>query len=178
MEELITRLAGRVARWMVGLGAVVALATGAPAQAQTRAALVKNIDEPGRTPYQSVIEFNAGDGCTSNICNFVSFTPVPAGKRLVVDHLSAMVGVTGGGRPAVTAFSTSLCTNCNNRALIAGWVDTGFTPVSGVNFWILDRPLTVYFEAGETPRLKMIATTNFSVVGNASLVGHLIDATN
>lgn len=147
------------------------------AQAQTRAALVKNVDEPGRAPYQSVIEFNAGTGCLGSQCNIVSFAPVPAGKRLVVDHVSALVGVVSGGQPTVTAFSNSNCINCSNRALVTGWVNTGLA-ISGSVFWELDRATTVYFEAGEVPQLKMLASASFAFVGNASLVGHLIDATN
>lgn len=146
-------------------------------QAQTRAALVKNVDEPGRAPYQSVIEFNAGTGCIGTQCNIVSFAPVPAGKRLVVDHVSALVGVISGGQPTVTAFSNSNCINCSNRALVTGWVNTGLA-LSGSVFWALDRATTVYFEAGEIPQLKMLASASFAFVGNASLVGHLIDATN
>lgn len=150
----------------------------APSFAQTRAALVKNVNEPGRTPYQSAVNFNPGTGCSSAACNFVSFPVVPAGKRLVVKQLTILVGVATTGQPTVLAFSSSPgCSNCSNRAIVTGWVNAGLL-TGGVNFWAVDRPVHVFFEAGETPQIKMYASANFAFVGNATLHGYLIDATN
>jgi hypothetical protein len=171
-------------RWLttrsIGLFAASLMAALAvtPSFAQTRAALVKNVDEPGRTPYQSMVDFNAGSGCSSNTCNFVSFAVVPTGKRLVVEHLSVLTGVASGGQPTLLAFSNSPgCGNCGNRAVVTGWVNTDYT-VFGASFWAIDRPVYLFYEAGETPQIKMYATASFSFVGNATVTGYLIDATN
>ncbi len=166
------------------LAAIGALALGAslagPATAQVRAALVKNVDEPGRAPYQAQVEFNANSGCGgASACNFVTFPAVPAGKRLVVQQLTILVGVVSPGQPTLLAFSNSPgCTNCGNRALVSGWVNTGQTPGLSTFYWTVDRPVFVFYEAGETPQVKMYATANFAFVGNATLHGYLIDATN
>jgi hypothetical protein len=173
-------------RWLTtrSIGLVAASLTAAltvtPSFAQTRAALVKNVDEPGRAPYQSVVDFNAGSGCGSNTsCNFVSFAAVPAGKRLVVEHLSVLTGVASGGQPTLLAFSNSPgCGNCSNRAVGTGWVNTDFSPGFGASFWAIDRPVYLFYEAGETPQIKMYATVNFIFVGNATVTGYLIDANN
>ena len=52
-----------------------------PLLAQARAALVQDIDQPARAPFQATV--------TVDISNF-NFTPVtiPAGQRLVVDYVS------------------------------------------------------------------------------------------
>ena len=57
-----------------------------PLMAQVRAALVQNVDEPARAPFQVTVPIN--------IDNF-TYTPVtiPAGQRLVVDFIS-MSGAT------------------------------------------------------------------------------------
>jgi hypothetical protein len=72
-----------------GLALLVALGHfGAkPLMAQIRAALVKNVDEPGRTPYQSTAS------CSVDLIGecFANFATVPAGKRLIVQHLSGVM---------------------------------------------------------------------------------------
>jgi len=52
-----------------------------PLMAQVRAALVQDVDQPARAPFQVTVPIN--------INNF-TFTPVsiPAGKRLVIDYIS------------------------------------------------------------------------------------------
>lgn len=150
-----------------------------PALAQVGAAYVKNVDEAGRAPCQSQVDFNANSGCggTAN-CSFVSFTAVPAGKRLVVQQLSLLTGVASPGHPTLVAFSNSPgCNSCSNRAVVTGWVNTGAAAGSG-SFWALDRPAHLHFEAGEIPQVKMYATASFTFVGNATLIGYLIDANN
>ncbi len=56
-----------------------------PAVAQTRAALVQSIDEPGRNPYQETQSNTTCRGTT--VCGF-NFAAVPAGKRLVLTNIS------------------------------------------------------------------------------------------
>jgi hypothetical protein len=66
-----------------------------PAVAQIRAALVQNVDEPGRNPYQET-QFTICGGPQN--CNF-TFAFVPSGKRLVLTHVSGFVDVKGGTIP-------------------------------------------------------------------------------
>lgn len=67
-----------------------------PALAQTRAALVQSIDEPGRNPYQETQSNTTCRGTT--VCSF-NFAPVPPGKRLVLTHISGYVDTGAGALP-------------------------------------------------------------------------------
>jgi hypothetical protein len=52
-----------------------------PLMAQVRAALVQDVDQPARAPFQYT--------ATVNITNFTyTAIPIPAGKRLVIDYVS------------------------------------------------------------------------------------------
>lgn len=86
-----------------GLFAAPALAVAAacvlcvpPVLAQTRAALVQSIDEPGRNPYQETQSNTTCRGTT--VCSF-SFATVPAGKRLVLTNISGYVDTAAGALP-------------------------------------------------------------------------------
>src|SRR4051794_9283305 len=76
---------------------------GKPLLAQIRAALVKNIDERGRSPYR------AGSRCQGsgdlNIC-VASFPAVAANRRLVVEYINGNI-VAGHGVPIYPGLSTS-----------------------------------------------------------------------
>lgn len=169
--------------WLV-LAAVLAAAglllavTPTTAVAQTRPALVKNVDEPGRMPYQAMVEFNGGGEPTCPIPGFciVSFPDVPAGKRLVVERLTVLVGVTGAGQPNYVTFGDGFVSNGGNIAIVM----PNFAPsieVMGVTFWALSEVVRVYYGPGTTPKVKLGATANFGFVANVSLHGYLIDAT-
>src|SRR5947207_15636412 len=79
----------------MALLSVVGAFYAAPAIAQTvRAALVKNLDEPGRNPYMHT----SYASCTSlytQTCQVFLPAP-PAGKRLVVQYVSAGIEASGG----------------------------------------------------------------------------------
>jgi len=138
----------------------------------------KNVDEPGRIPYQQMVEFSpGGSGCSGALC-LVPFSAVPAGKRLVIEHMSALLAVADGGVVRILAFGTGGVTNSENTMIIAPtFVNTGFS-VFGVTFWAIDRPVKVYYEPGTTPTLKIIVSNNLGIISNASVHGYLIDAAN
>ena len=77
--------------------------------AQARAALVKNVDEPGRSPYQAVqMTFN-----NCGVYGFAYFPAVPAGKRLVVTFVSGQFQLTTTSKVYVRLLSApSLTTSC------------------------------------------------------------------
>ena len=59
---------------------------------------IRNIDEPGRAPYQETLRAQGGSACGTVVCGpqFV-FSPVPANKRLVITHVSVSFVVSTGG---------------------------------------------------------------------------------
>lgn len=76
--------------------AAVCALSAAPVAAQTRAALVQSVDEPGRNPYQETQSNTTCRGTT--VCAF-GYAPVPVGKRLVLTHISGYVDTAAGTLP-------------------------------------------------------------------------------
>jgi hypothetical protein len=79
--------------------AVVLALTCGVAVAQTRPAIVKNVDEPGRIPYQQFVSATPGpaSACGLNFCTWF-FPNVPAGKRLVITDFFGTVSLQPTGR--------------------------------------------------------------------------------
>ena len=131
------------------LSAALAITAGllcaAPAAAQTRAALVQSIDEPGRNPYQEVV---SDLGCrTTTVCSF-NFATVPAGKRLVVTHIAGYVDTAGGTLP-----NNFLHSSIGG----SGYPTLPFTGVRGPNTPLgtrifINHEVLAFFGAGENPR--------------------------
>ncbi|HEY2381327.1 MAG TPA: hypothetical protein VGK48_09120 [Terriglobia bacterium] len=146
--------------------------------AQIRPTYTKNVDEAGRLPYQHEVDVSPGSSaCPSSSFCFVDFPAVPAGKRLVVQHITALVGVASGGQPNLFAFGDDFTTNTGNIAIIQPTFTQGPT-ILGANFWSLDKDITVYYEPGTAPRLKISASAGMAFVSNFTLHGYLIDAVN
>lgn len=126
---------------------------------------VRNIDEPGRSPYQSV----TSGGATPNFC-VADFAPVPANKRLVVEHLSAYAAVSGATTQLVGSF------------LVPGQLNgprVFFSAASvGDQQWVANQQMTVYVEPGGVPRVAFTITSNGPTChAIGTLTGHLIDLT-
>ena len=172
---------------MVGLAfAALILACPAATNAQVRPALVKNVDEPGRTPWETRSQFlpNAG-GCygTSDCFNYsegssfalFDLRPVPAGKRWVVVSATGVL-VNGNGR------TNNIELGSPRGFLLFDGTKWGFGgPYSpGVSFdsVIFNANLFASFGPGETPFVKVTATPNLSGYSVIVFSGYLIDATN
>jgi hypothetical protein len=139
-----------------------------PLLAKVHALLVENIDEPGRSPYQSV--GRPLGMINTNTCA-VDFAPVPPNKRLVVEHLSGFTAVTGTTNTLLGSFSAP-----NLR----GGPEIYFSAVSvGPQQWATSQQMTVYLEPGSVPRVAFSITVNgpTSCVAVGNLSGHLIDLT-
>jgi len=147
------------------------------AAAQIRAAYTKNVDEPGRVPYQYMREVNPSDVCTGNFC-LIPFTAVPAGKRLVLQHVTALVAVADTGQPSFAALGDYAVTNQGNVAIISQPFTKTTVSILGTTFWALDAPVHAYYEPGATPKLKFFSSAASGFVMNFSLHGYLIDASN
>ncbi len=157
---------------MAGALALLAVAVtfyAIPAMAQSiRAALVKNIDEPGRNPYSATFT------CTSpgfSACT-AEASPVPAGMRLVVENVNAQIVVT----PATTGVI--------NVSLVTGDGQDKFLPVSfGVRigsaqdrYWV-NASVVQYVAAGATPGIYLHTfDANPSMTG--TLTGYLVNLNN
>lgn len=152
--------------WMAAgfaiLGAAAGSFTPVSALAQAvKAALIKNIDEPGRAPYYGSNDCNGLGGCTLN------FPAVPANKRLVVQFFSAFVQSTN---PVSTLPFLEFG---DGSRVYADWV----VPSANANDWVISQPLTAYIEPGATPKLsvQLSGSTSCNLVG--TLIGYLVDLT-
>jgi len=170
----------------IGVGVAVTTFVQTDVVAQIRAALVKNVDEPWRTPFETRSEVlpNAG-GCfvatdCSNYSDGPNFAlwdlrPVPAGKRWVVESATGNF-VNGQGR------TLSIELGNPRGGIVFDGTKWGFngpffagSVFSNVGFNAL---LHVTFGPGETPFVRLQGSP--AVNGYTVIVfnGYLIDATN
>ena len=130
------------------LPVALALAVGAlcapPVLAQTRAAFVQSVDEPGRNPFQ---ETQSNTTCRgSTVCSFSFGTVVPAGKRLVLTNISGYVDTAAGTLP--NGFVTSSFGG-------SAYATLAFTGVRGPNSALgirifINHAVQAYFGPGES----------------------------
>lgn len=159
MKTRLLQLAGGLALLAV-LGKFYAV----PLIAQVRAAVVKNIDEKGRIPYQETQNGTCQVG-SNRFCT-VNFSAIPAGKRLVLEHVSALVNVFS---PGVTAQRAVLTVNAPGNYLPMQSDAYGAT---------LNAQVLLYEDAGLTPPILHIAlngSSNGSDGVLATISGYLID---
>lgn len=157
MKNRLLSLAGALA-----LIAVLGKFYAAPAIAQVvRAAVVKNIDEKGRIPYQvsgSCLAPVAGISCS------VPFPAVPANRRFVIEYVNTEFTRTAGFDPTA-ALSFIGTDNLSHRFELPTFFRSGST-------YGLSTPVLIYLEAGQTISLEI-----FGTVPQAHLVGYLVDLT-
>jgi hypothetical protein len=149
---------------MLAFAIVILASFAAPISYAQKAALVKNVDERGRSPY--IVRVSCAQPLT--ISCFASAAAVPAGKRLVIEHISAQIQLRDPAKLALLdIFVTSV-----------GFV--AFFPATFVNDdgqfsnWVVNETTLVYAEAGAIPTVDLSAT-GVNVNLTAVLSGYLVD---
>ena len=140
--------------------------------AQPKPALVQNIDEPGRNPYQEGKQFsaNAMNCDNSNFTCTARFPAVPAGKRLVLTYVSAFYGLSANAAAANVRVGKS---GDMDRMLILQAV-TANPNVVGAEY-TASGPVTFYYEPGDTPTVTLSGQfINFGSPVAVTLVGYLV----
>jgi hypothetical protein len=148
-----------------------------PAHAQ-KPALVQNIDEKGRNPYQQSIQFTPTSIATGstpcftgqNTCE-IFFKPVPAGYRLVVSQVTAAyaAAVAGDiGHLAVLSTVTSTTTP------VVGDIYVLPSPAVSAGIYTLSVPVTFYVEPGLTPFLDLTNVQFGNNTVTVSISGYLV----
>ena len=133
------------------LALLITLATEGRVLAQAiRAALVENVDEPGRNPYSENASCS-GVGCT------VGFSPVPTGKRLVVTFVN---GIVEGNNTSVAELGGH------------GLYFRIFTTAPGGTAGLFNAATTAYYDPGEQPLVSCFC--NGSLV-SATLSGYYVN---
>ena len=133
--------------------------------AQVRPAIIQDRDQAGRNFYSSTGSCNT---VTFNFCQ-ITFPAVPAGKRLIVTHVSALNVM-----PAANTI-----TSMDLRVLsgvIVGFFNVQAAPGAGPGFnYIINEATLAKFDAGESAQLITFisGSANFQLIGIIS--GYLID---
>lgn len=133
-------------------------------------------DAAGRAPYQQFASFTPFYGNTATlVCDNVNrvgckvlFTPVPAGKRLVITSAFARFTLASGGNAWVT-----LSVDGESGEMTLAPAERSPSTASG-GYLITNSPVTFYVEAGKTPVIDIYGFLGSSV-SNAGVVGYLID---
>ena len=136
-----------------------------PLMAQIRAALIKNIDEKGRNPYQQ----SGATDCTGlGLCD-LAFPAVPAGKRLVVEHVSGNFNPNPGA-----AMNAIFLEGAGGFAVFSFPGSSMATP----QLVAVNQPVLAYFESGQTPFIRVAwnSTANTGAF-SAVITGYLVDLT-
>jgi hypothetical protein len=148
----------------------------APAHAQ-KPALVQNIDEKGRNPYQQTIQFiptsttTGLTSCSGGLCE-VAFKPVPAGYRLVVTQVTAIYTAASTGDVENIAFLASI-TSATSPTV--GDIAILPSPTISAGLHSLSAAITFYVEPGLIPLLSMTNVQNSGSTVTVSITGYLVN---
>ena len=129
MRDRTLQLAG-----ILAMLAVIGKYYAVPVLAQVRAALVQNRDEPARNFYAHSLE------CTGGISCVVTFPTVPAGKRLVIQHLNADHDLVTSNRVVSVRLANQVQTTYYT-ATLAGFRNALYE-------WITNESILLNVEAG------------------------------
>jgi hypothetical protein len=104
----------------------------------TQPVLNSSIDDPGRIPFQQQIALNNGECSGAATCLF-TFRSVPAGHRLVVQHISGLVSYSG------TPFSIIISLYTPNSGVP---LSAFFAPLTGpdTSLTAFDQPVLAYID--------------------------------
>jgi len=145
-----------------------------PLLAQVRAALVQNIDEPGRAPFSAFVKC-PGASCDSlgDQDKFIKLQPVVSAKRLVITNVTGRVLVDTPGvlEPIILTpvFDNTVGTLVHIPTLLQSGVFFGGENIIGVNASVL-----AFYDQGATPAVEISATTAIRTVF-LNLSGYLVD---
>ncbi len=158
---------GFLAVGFVLIAATVGAFMAAPAIAQAvRAALVSNVDDPGRIPYRfhgDCSFFPSGDHCTVNLPR------VPDGKRLVITHIS---GEVNENLPGGTLIRTAVFSH-NAVELPVTYIGNFL----GLNTFVFDQQVLLVSLAGEdtTANIDLGGAANNNSFATFHISGYMLD---
>jgi hypothetical protein len=147
----------------VALVTVVSLSSPKRLLAQVRAALVQDVDQPARAPFQAVVPINI------NNFNFTA-VPIPSGKRLVIDYVSMSGAAQTAGTDVqpIIILSSSVAGNPNALYYMAP-TQSGTVPGQYYQSW----PVTIFADSLSVSPAFAGFTPTFMAF-NVVISGHLI----
>jgi hypothetical protein len=132
------------------------------------------IDDPGRIAYQSQVSNSSGSCSGAGTC-FFNFASVPAGHRIVVEHISGLI--------SFATTPNSVWVQLNNGS--GAPVSTFFAPLApSTSFSAFDQTVQAYFDPAEhggiiEVQVALIGGTFTGAVSPNQIVlsGHILDCT-
>jgi hypothetical protein len=129
----------------------------------TNPAKTSSVDDPGRNPYQF---FKNLQPCVHTTCQATT-PPVPDGKRLVVQHVSAFGALTSPGNVVEVVVSTPTAVLSTFAPPVFGTTNQGFA---------FDQPVLGFADAGQTVTVFISTNGSFDQAASDFVVtGYLLD---
>jgi hypothetical protein len=127
---------------------------------------VRDVDNPARQAFQDRLTFNLADGF-SEVC--MPIAVVPAGKRLVIEYVSARVSLPGGQKLRGVQLFNNLNGDFAYHYLMPA-------PTGAFNEYVVGQPLRLYADANT--QVSICASRDLSA-GTAQVLatisGYLVD---
>jgi hypothetical protein len=159
-----------VRSWLA-VGLLAMLASGA-ATAQTRPALVKDVNSPANQPLAANAGATFGGGDSSATATLLT---VPAGKRAVIEHVSCIDYLGTGNNFVRTELRYTLGGVLNRHQFVHTLVGNSF--VSGIDVWSFSQPVRLYADAGTTIQIYALRWSTAGSGGiECHISGHYVDA--
>jgi hypothetical protein len=137
---------------------------------------VHNLDDRGRIPYQSVVDMTGK--CPATIgppepeCSF-NFPVVPAGRRLVVQHVSGIIQITGLPPLISVGFVVPGLSPSSVSFLVP------FVNLNGIVLSEFDQQVLVFYDQNQPPSVTVTPGSGTFVNPNniqlITLTGYLLD---
>jgi hypothetical protein len=161
MKNRLITLAGALA-----LAAVLGKFYAVPAFGQVRAALMQDRDSKARNYYQTS---NLSCGYAVSICS-TDLPVVPAGKRLVIEHVSGEADTIG----PTDLYRVSLWAK---NLWASAYLEFGSANLTPNNLYArpFNQAVFATFDAGQTPQLTLQTTGNGAFAWQAVITGYMID---
>jgi hypothetical protein len=148
--------------------AVVGKFYAVPLAAQVRAAIVQDRDSKARNVYQEVEScFNVANPCA------IPFAAVPAGKRLIVEQVSALVTLPAAAAGSVADIELRGSGGSNVFQFLPVIASIG--NFGGQAQYTTNQTVLASYDAGQVPNVDAFVATNSSFTMVASISGYMID---
>ena len=137
--------------------------------------LIKNVEEPGRVPYQEEQGLSVLPSCNVQICGLTyTFATVPTGQRLVIKSVNVSLNMNTGGTFLSALLSGYLGGTIQQFSLPPTLVYLNKNV--GTDYWVSQQQVELYVDAGYAPTvvLGMDGTHGTSAQGSATLVGYFV----
>jgi len=168
---LSNRLGVAGAKYWLAAGLLAMLASAA-ATAQTRPALVKDVNSPASQPFAANGSANFPTGSANAASTLLT---VPAGKRAVIEHVSCIDFLEVGNNFVRMELRYTLGAAANKHQFVHTRVGASFA--SNIDVWSFSQPIRLYADAGTTVEMSALRRSSAGSAGiECQISGHYVDA--